>query len=131
MSKRDYVIQTIQGAIYVKNRLDHQEYPKGAVSMLSGHVIIPDEERSSDDILEDIEKNNLMKHPEIVDEVYKKWFSVLSKREKVIVKLRCRPMGWKRVSAMALKITYRCYSKKHLRRIFDEAIDKIGKVFLK
>lgn len=127
MTTRYIVESTIKQAIYIKNRLDHREYPLGARDPLGRNIIIPDDERSHEDILEEKERNIAMNHPEIVDEVFGKWFSILDDREREIVKLRCRPMGWKRVSRMAEQkaIVDRQYSSKQLRRIHNGALDRI------
>ena len=72
-----------------------------------------------------------MEHPEVVEQVFDKWLDILDDREKDIVLLRCRPMGWKRVARVAEKmgITDRQYSPKQLRRIFNQALDKIVRRF--
>lgn len=117
----------IKKAIYIKNRIDHREYPAGAKDPIGLNCIIPDDERSHEDILEDIEHNKAMNHPELVDEVFGKWFSVLDDREREVVKLRCKPMGWKKVSRIleSIGVVDRQYSDKHLRRIFNGALDRI------
>ena len=117
----------IKKAIYVKNRIDHREYPKGAKDPIGMNCIIPDDERSHEDILEDIEHNKAMNHPELVDVVFGQWFSVLDDREREVVKLRCRPMGWKKVSRKAeeMGIFDRQYSDRQLNRIHNGALDKI------
>lgn len=127
-----YVVETmIKQAVYIKNRLDHREYPLGAKDPLGRNIIIPDDERSTEDILEEKEHNVAMEHPELVDEVFGKWFSILDDREREIVKLRCRPMGWKRVSRVAeqMAIIDRQYSTKQLRRIHNGALDRILTMF--
>lgn len=130
---RESVEETIRQAIYVKNRLDHGEYPVGAKDPLGRNIIIPDDERSHEDILEEKEHNQAMSHPEIVETVFVHWFGILDDREREIVKLRCRPMGWKKVSRKAAEICVvdRQYSYKQLRRIFNGALDKIIARFFK
>ena len=133
MSSRYEVETTIRQAIYVKNRIDHREYPLGARDPLGRNIIIPDDERSHEDILEEKEHNNAMNHPEVVDIVFGQWFAVLDDREREIVKLRCRPMGWKKVSRKAeeIGVIERQYSDKQLRRIHNGALDKIIMRFFK
>lgn len=131
MTDRYQIEQTIKQAIYVKNRLDHREYPMGVKNPIGRNIIIPDDERSHEDILEEKEHNNAMNHPEVVDVVFGQWFSVLDDREREIVKLRCRPMGWKKVSRVAeqMAIVDRQYSSKQLRRIHNGALDRILATF--
>ena len=133
MDNRYDAEQTIRRAIYVKRRLDHQAMPKGTVDSVGKNIAIPDDERSHEDILEDIEHNKAMEHPEVVEQVFDKWLDILTDREKDIVLLRCRPMGWKRVSKVAYKmgIFDRQYSSQQLRRIFNGALDKIVRRFYK
>ena len=128
MEQRYDVEQTIRRAIYVKRRLDHQQLPSQPKDSLGKNVIIPDDERSHEDILEDIEHNKAMEHPEVVEQVFDQWLEILSDREKDIVLLRCRPMGWKRVARVAEKmgVTDRQYSSQQLRRIFNGALDRIA-----
>lgn len=131
MDNRYDAEQTIRRAIYVKRRLDHQAMPKGTVDSVGKNIQIPDDERSHEDILEDIEHNKAMEHPEVVEQVFDKWLDILTDREKDVVLLRCRPMGWKRVSKVAYKMGVfdRQYSSQQLRRIFYGALDKIVRRF--
>lgn len=133
MEQRYDVEMTIRRAVYVKRRLDHQAMPKGTVDSVGKNIAIPDDERSHEDILEDIEHNKAMEHPEVVDQVFDEWLDILDDREKEIVLLRCRPMGWKRVARVAEKmgITDRQYSSQQLRRIFTKALEKIASKFYK
>ena len=131
MDNRYDAEQTIRRAIYVKRRLDRQQLPKATRDSIGQNIIIPDDERSHEDILEDIEHNKAMEHPEVVEQVFDNWLDILDDREKDIVLLRCRPMGWKRVARVAEKmgVTDRQYSPKQLRRIFNQALDKIVRRF--
>lgn len=127
MDNRYDAEQTIRRAVYVKRRLDHQQLPSSPKDSLGKNVVIPDDERSHEDIIEDIEHNKAMEHPEVVELVYDKWLLELAEDERAVVLLRCRPMGWKRVGRVIVKmgIFDRQYSTKHLRRIFNTGIDKI------
>ena len=54
MSKES-IIKDIATAIYIKKRMDRQEMPKYPLDTVGRHVIIPDGERSNEDLLEDKE----------------------------------------------------------------------------
>lgn len=137
MSK-EVIIKDIATAIYIKKRLDTRELPKPPMDTVGRHIIIPDSERSNEDILEDKARNEAMKHPELVDIVFKKWMGDLYPLEFLTVYWRLCPsfltgrvMPWKSVDQKlyASKVIDRHYSSRHLLRIFNETINTIDRKF--
>lgn len=131
---KDEIIQDISKAIYVKRRLDGQEIPKNPADSIGKHLIIPDMERSNEDLQEDMARNEAMKHPELVDIVFKDWMGDLYPLEFLTVYWRLchsflggKVMSWKNVSKKLyeFKVTDRYYSRRHLYRIFNDTIRKI------
>ena len=91
-------------------------------------------ERSNEDLMEDKARNEAMKHPELVDIVFKDWLSDLCPLEFLTVYYRLcysflsgKVLPWKEVSNRLYKsdITERYYSRRHLLRIFNDTIRKI------
>lgn len=133
---KEEIIKDIARAIYVKKRLDCREFPKYPLDTIGRHIITPDTERSNEDILEDKARNEAMKHPEIVETVFKDWMKDLYPLEFMTVYYRTctsfltgRMMPWKSVSRKLkeFKIADREYSGRHLLRIFNESIDRIAR----
>lgn len=137
MSKEN-IIKDIATAIYIKKRMDRHEMPKYPLDTVGRHVIIPDGERSNEDILEDKARNEAMKHPELVDQVFQNWLSDLYPLEFMTVYWRLctsfltgRLMPWKAVSKKLYesKVIDRYYSSRHLLRIFNDTINGIERKF--
>lgn len=131
---KDEIIKDIAKAIYIKRRLDGREMPKYPKDSIGQHLIIPDMERSNEDILEDKARNDAMMHPELVEVVFKDWMGSLYPMEFMTVYWRLctsflsgRVMPWKSVSRKLFenKLTNRYYSPRHLLRIFNEIIAQI------
>ena len=131
---KDEIIKDIAKAIYIKKRLDGQEIPKNPADSIGKHLIIPDMERSNEDLMEDRARNEAMKHPELVDIVFKNWLGDLCPLEFLTVYYRLcysflsgKVLPWKAVSKKLHdnKITDRYYSNRHLLRIFNDTISEI------
>lgn len=138
MSK-DEIIKDIATAIYIKKRLDRREMPKHPLDTVGRHLIIPDSERSNEDIMEDKAREEAMKHPELVEQVFQVWMKDLYPLEFMTVYWRLctsylsgRIMPWKAVSKKLYdnKIVDRYYSDRHLLRIFNETISGIERKLL-
>lgn len=133
---KEEIIKDIATAIYVKRRLDGHEMPKYPKDSVGQHVIIPDMERSNEDILEDKARAEAMKHIELVDIVFSNWMNDLYPLEFMTLYFRLctsfltgRMMPWKVVSKKLFdnKVVDRQYSPRHLLRIFNETIGRIGR----
>ncbi len=132
---KEEIIKDIAKAIYIKRRLDGREIPKYPKDSIGQHLIIPDMERSNEDILEDKARNEAMGHIDLVDTVFKDWMGDLYPLEFMTVYWRLctsflsgRVMPWKSVSKKLYdnKLTQRYYSSRHLLRMFNETIGKIS-----
>lgn len=131
---KEEIIKDIAKAIYIKRRLDGREFPKFPKDSIGQHLVIPDLERSNEDILEDRVRNEAMAHPELVETVFKGWMGDLYPLEFMTIYFRLctsfltgRVMPWKSVSKKLYdnKIIDRYYSSRHLLRIFNETIGRI------
>lgn len=133
---KDEIINDIAKAIYIKRRLDGHEMPKYPKDSIGQHLIIPDMERSNEDILEDRTRNEAMKHLDMVDIVFKDWLGNLYPLEFLTIYWRLcysflsgKQMPWKAVSKKLrdYKVTERYYSNRQLQRIFKDTIDGIAR----
>lgn len=136
--RKEEIIKDIATAIYIKRRLDGMEFPKFPIDTVGKHLIIPDTERSNEDLLEDKARAEAMKSPELVDVVFKKWMGQLHPLEFLTVYYRLctsfltgRLMPWKAVSKKLHDnmVIDRYYSSRHLLRIFNDTISEIERKF--
>lgn len=104
--------------------------PKSGGSLLGRLSVIPDTERSLEDVLEDVEKNwhNLTNEDvSLWYDVMSNWLPRLSTPRRQIVKKRCSGKGWKRIARELHEsgITDRTLDRTTLWRIFQKGLEDI------
>lgn len=129
-TKKD-VEKIIQKAFEIDNSLPNVK-PSSYHSLLGKLIIIPDDERSADDVLEDL---NHFKQ-QVLTEDYDLWFAVmsaflteLSPIERKIAELRAKRKGWKSISKKLkeLSLSERELHRSTLWRFYDDALEKLLK----
>ena len=120
----EYQIEkSIRDAIITKRAHDKVATPKWPKDNLGRHIVIPNDERSPQDVLEDHEYIRIVNDEENMKKVYELWLPVLRCFEREIVLLRCSGHGWK-------SIAHREHCSRHTAmRYFKSAIYKIEKTF--
>lgn len=113
----------------IDKRLPRVGHNKGTDSPLWKFVIIPDDYRSPEDVLEDLD---IVKVPVTADdleiwEICNHFLVLISGIGREVVIKRCQGMGWKRIAGHLVK---RGFSKKRLSRqilwrYFSEGLDEI------
>lgn len=106
--------------------------PKRAECLLGKYVIIPDNERSLEDIMEDVESGFGMsvRSEEIAHvEVVENWLRLIHGEQQAVVNMRCSGMGWKRIARELVSRQYasRCVCRQTLRNYFERGLDEILK----
>lgn len=106
------------------------EKPSNYGCLLGKMVVIPDDERSPQDVLEDI--NNLKSS--IMQADYDLWFSMMSKMvrlltptQRKVLELRAKNYGWKRIGKLLKDKGYtdRLLHRATLWRIYERSLDKL------
>ena len=97
---------------------------------LSNLIVVPDDERSPEDVLEDLADSRMNITREdlaLWQEVMFKWLPVLNGIEREVVKCRCRGMGWKRIGKHLSErsLSDRGLSRTTLWRIFVSGLERI------
>ncbi len=104
--------------------------PGNSGSLLGKMIIIPDMERSLEDLIEDSEKDrhNLTREDlELWRVVMSEWLPRLEAKNRIVVKYRCQGRGWKKVSQCLVKegICQRELSRQSLLGLFKEGLQQI------
>ena len=108
------------------------EHPSRYHSFLGKMVVIPDDERSREDVLADIESFKR----QIMPEEYDEWYQIMSKMlialtpvHRKIFELRAKNYGWKKVATTLykLKLTERTLHRATLDRLFNQGLSLILK----
>ena len=104
--------------------------PKNSGSLLGKMIIIPDTERSLEDLIEDSERDrhNLTREDlELWRVVMSEWLPSLKSVEREVVKCRCSGMGWKLVSRKVYEAgaSNRHLGRSTLWRLFHSGLEAI------
>lgn len=108
--------------------------PHTSGSLLSGQIVIPDTERSLEDLLEDERHSRLG----LTNEDIKLWYKVMSDvlpklplKEGQVVKLRMYHISWKRISRKLKEhgVIQRELTRQHLWRIYSKGLDNAEKIY--
>ena len=104
--------------------------PGNSGSLLGKMIIIPDMERSLEDLIEDSEKDrhNLTREDlELWRVVMSEWLPSLRGAEREVVKCRCSGMGWKRTARRLVqkKLADRELDRTTLWRKFKSGLEDI------
>lgn len=103
--------------------------PKNPKSLIGKMIVIPDTERSIEDINEDMQRNRGLLTAEdlLLWEVSNIWMGYASEKNRVVVKLRCGGMGWKKISRELVKMNLceRNVTRMTLYRWFITGLDEI------
>ena len=105
--------------------------PKNPTSPLGQMVVIPDDERSIEDLQE--EWDAAREHATQADielwEAANKWMQTIRGIRWAVVKKRCQGMGWKRIAGYLVRKEYadRHLHRATLLRYFYEGLDEIVK----
>ena len=123
------VEETIRKAVEIDRMLPSIK-PRSGGSLLGRMIVIPDNERSLDDVLADVERNrNNITREDIAlwYHVLTVWIPPLDSLQREIVKLRCSGMGWKRIGKHLAEHRFsdRVLYRTTLWRIFREALEAI------
>ena len=104
--------------------------PQTVNSVLGNLVIIPDDERSADDVLDDIAHKSEV----VMAEDIKLWYMVmtdwmprLTAIQRKVIELRVKGIGWKRIGKILYdaKISERYLYRTTLWRIYKSGIDDL------
>lgn len=102
---------------------------KTPASPLGQLVVIPDDERSIEDLQEDWEKARERVNSADMElwEEANKWLQTIHGIKWAVVKKRCQGMGWKRIAGYLVKKEYadRHLHRTTLLRYFYEGLDEI------
>lgn len=127
------VIKKIREAMITKSILLRQSLPRPARSALGKHMIIPDDLRSYEDIVEDKEYRRLRDDNDNIAEVFEKWLPILDPMTRAVVQMKSVPgTYWGDVSKelVRLQIARRAYTDRYLLNIFNDGIREISKRFV-
>lgn len=100
--------------------------PKSAECLLGRLVVIPNTERSFEDIAEDAKYIITQEDWDLWHEVMFEWMPKLHGVQRAVVKYRCCGMGWKRIAKMLYdkEFTHRTLDRSTLWRIFAHGLDE-------
>lgn len=103
--------------------------PKPTGTIIGKMIIIPDDERSYEDIIEDIERNRRNLSMEDIElwENATLWMQKIYGIRYGVVKKRCQGMGWKRIARYCVEKKYsdRMLHRSTLLRYFYDGLDQI------
>lgn len=124
---RKEVEKTIRRAFEIDRMLPYPR-PENAKCFLGKLVVIPDTERSFEDIKEDGEKRIYITSDDYNnwELVMTEWMPKLHGAQRAVVKYRCCGMGWKRI-ARTLKekqFTHRELGRTTLWQMFNHGLDE-------
>ena len=100
--------------------------PKGVECLLGKMVIIPNTERSFEDVAEDAKNIVTQEDFDLWHQVMFEWMPKLHGAQKAVVKYRCCGMGWKRIARMLYEkeLTKRVLERTTLWRMFQHGLDE-------
>lgn len=115
---------------YQVDRLLPPVLPAPIRSELARYIIIPDDERSPEDVLADIDRRTTSEDFEVWDNVGRWLCEVPWCLDKQIVCLRCQGRGWKKIAYVLQekKYTDRFLHRASLWRHFNSGLDEMLKV---
>lgn len=103
--------------------------PKNPKSLIGKMIVIPDTERSIEDINEDMQRNRGLLTAEdlLLWETANEWLKKARFLNRLVVKRRCQGMGWKGISRELVNkgISDRHWHRATLWRHFVEGLDEI------
>jgi|GEM_PF-3868856 hypothetical protein len=103
--------------------------PKIPKTMIGKMIIIPDDDRSIEDLLEDadLERRSISRDDMELWIKSNEWMQTISGLRYLVVKKRCQGMGWKRIAKYAeeKKAADRMFDRTTLWRIFVKGLDEI------
>jgi len=107
--------------------------PSLPVSLIGKMIVIPDDERSIEDILEDADrfKSFLTTEDIALYDAVAEWFKLVHGLNRAVVIKRCMGKGWKRIAKELVKDghSYRYLHRATLWRHFNEGLEEILKRF--
>jgi hypothetical protein len=91
-------------------------------------VIIPNTERSFEDVAEDAKAIVTQEDYDLWHQVMFEWMPKLHGAQKAVVKYRCCGMGWKRIARMLVEknFTYRTLDRSTLWRMFQHGLNEFS-----
>jgi hypothetical protein len=107
--------------------------PQTISSILGNMVIIPNDERSHQDVLEDIEHRGevvLSDDVKLWYNVMTEWMPKLTPVQRKVIELRVKGMGWKRIGKILYdgKISERYLYRTTLWRIYRSGMEDLAKI---
>ncbi|MBO6305454.1 MAG: hypothetical protein J6M62_10325 [Selenomonadaceae bacterium] len=104
--------------------------PNNGSCYLGRLMVIPDTERSLEDIMEDIKNSRLnitSDDLKLWDKVTDEWLPLLVGMQRIVVVKRCQGMGWKRLARYLNEKnhTERTFDRTTLWRIFKNGLKEI------
>ena len=118
----------IRRAFDVDRRLPRVGH-KGIESPIWKLVMIPDDERSPEDVLEDLAESrmNITREDLALWETVSGWMRLIHGIRRAVVKKRCQGMGWKRIARYLVEHDYtdRHLHRSTLLRYFYDGLDDI------
>jgi hypothetical protein len=107
--------------------------PQPPTSLIGKMIVIPDTERSIEDINEDVQRNRALLNSDDVAlwEEVNEWFKGIDALNRAVVIKRCQGKGWKRIAKELVKEgrTYRYLHRATLWRHFNEGLEEILRMF--
>lgn len=112
---------------YQVDRLLPPVLPAPVRSELARHIIIPDDERSPEDVLADIDRRTTSEDFEVWDNVGRWLCEVPWCLDKQIVCLRCQGRGWRSVARVLYRKNFTPvrFNRVTLWRHFETGLDEI------
>ena len=101
--------------------------PNSVGTLIGRMIVIPDDERSIEDVLEDCTRKKVTRDDIELWAAANDWMQTISGLRYLVVKKRCQGMGWKRIAKYAeeKKIADRMFDRTTLWRIFNKGLDDI------
>lgn len=125
---RQELEEMIRRAFDVDRRLPRVGH-KGIESPIWKLVMIPDDERSPEDVLEDLAESrmNITREDLALWETVSGWMRLIHGIRRAVVKKRCQGMGWKRIARYLVEHDYtdRQLHRSTLLRYFYDGLDDI------
>lgn len=103
--------------------------PSPPSSLIGKMIVIPDTERSLEDINEDMKHNRSLLTAEDIElwENVNEWLKGIEEVNRFVVIKRCQGFGWKKIGILLAKknLTMRVMERTTLWRYFKEGLDEI------
>lgn len=120
------VEQTIRRAFEIDRALPFPR-PSNAECLLSKMIVIPNTERSLEDLAEDAKFIITQEDYNLWHMVMFDWMPKVHGAQRAVIKYRCCGMGWKRIARTLVekKYTYRTMDRTTLWRMFQHGLEHI------